>query len=54
MSKLEKQQDKLLGQDLIQNLEDQLDLLEKQKAAQEIKLIRRIKGTTCRKLWRCF
>lgn len=39
MSKLEKQQDKLLGQDLIQNLEDQLDLLEKQKAAQEIKLI---------------
>lgn len=38
LSRLDKQQKKLYGQDLINNLNEQLDILEKQKAAYEVKL----------------
>ena len=38
LGRLDKQQKKLYGQDLINNLNEQLDILEKQKAAYEVKL----------------
>lgn len=38
LNKLDKQQKKLYGKDLIKNLNEQLDILEKQKAAYQVKL----------------